>query len=250
MNYYKRHIGDYYKKAGRLSILQHGAYTLIIDACYDREQFPTLSEAIDWAWASSKEEIEAVEFVLSRFFRKLEDGRFIQDRILDDLERYWANSATNKRIAIEREAKRREKSTNREQVVNEPPPNHKPLTSNQEPEKKKRIAPKRAEPTRPAEIPENLWADFLAVRKAKKAPLTETALNGILSEAKKAGITLGQALTCCCERNWQGFKASWYQNANTGGQQPGGLGRHPITTAQGANYETTPDEDLPESLRG
>ena len=37
MHYYKRNIGDYHKKAGRLSMIEHGAYTLLIDACYDRE---------------------------------------------------------------------------------------------------------------------------------------------------------------------------------------------------------------------
>ena len=64
MHYYKRNIGDYHRKAGRLSILQHGVYTLLIDGCYDRECFPTKEDAVDWCWASTTEEIEAVEFVL------------------------------------------------------------------------------------------------------------------------------------------------------------------------------------------
>ena len=68
MHYYKRNIGDYAKKAGRLSMLQHGSYTLLIDACYDREAFPTIEEAIEWTWASSDLEVEAVKFVLGRFF--------------------------------------------------------------------------------------------------------------------------------------------------------------------------------------
>ena len=76
MHYYKRNLGDYAKKAGRLSMLQHGSYTLLIDACYDREQFPTLEDAIEWTWASSKEEVEAVEFVLKRFF-ELEEGIYV-----------------------------------------------------------------------------------------------------------------------------------------------------------------------------
>jgi len=42
MNYFKFHIGDYAKKCGRLSMLEHGAYTQLIQACYDRERFPTL----------------------------------------------------------------------------------------------------------------------------------------------------------------------------------------------------------------
>lgn len=32
MHHYRRNIGDYHKKAGRLSILQHGVYNLL-DAC-------------------------------------------------------------------------------------------------------------------------------------------------------------------------------------------------------------------------
>ena len=68
MHYYKRNIGDYAKKAGRLSTLQHGAYTLLIDSCYDREEFPTLEQAIEWTWVESPEEIEAVKFVLHKFF--------------------------------------------------------------------------------------------------------------------------------------------------------------------------------------
>lgn len=133
MHYYKRNIGDYSKKAGRLTMLQHGAYTLLLDSCYDRERFPSLDEAIEWTWASTEAEIEAVKFVLSRFFNLDKDGQYVQDRILEELLHYHKNADINKRIANEREAKRKEKSTNREQSVNEAPPNHKPITNNQEP---------------------------------------------------------------------------------------------------------------------
>ncbi len=132
MHYYKKNIGDYAKKTGRLTMLQHGSYTLLLDACYDRETFPTLDEALEWTWASSTEEIEAVTFVLKKFF-VLEDGVYVQNRIREELENYHSNSETNKRIAMEREAKRREQRTKREQTVHEPPPNQEPLTINQEP---------------------------------------------------------------------------------------------------------------------
>ena len=138
MHYYKRNIGDYAKKAARLSMLQHGAYTLLIDSCYDREIFPTLDEAIEWCWASTDEEIEAVKFVLKRFFVKNSDGRHHQKRISEEIESYHSQSEINKKIAIDREAKRKstsreENGTSRERVVNDSPPNHKPLTKNQEP---------------------------------------------------------------------------------------------------------------------
>ena len=88
MHYYERNIGDYYRKAGRLNILQHGVYTLLIDACYDREQFPTLDEAIDWVWAETDEEVAAVKFVLRKFFKLNESGVYLQNHIEEDLIAY------------------------------------------------------------------------------------------------------------------------------------------------------------------
>lgn len=134
MHYFKRNIGDYHKKAGKLSMLEHGAYTLLLDSCYDRERFPTKEEAIEWCWARTDEEIKAVEFVLSRFFI-LEDGIYIQHRIQEEIEAYHAKALKNKEIAIERENKRK---TNRTRIVHEPPPNQEPLTINQEPIKENR----------------------------------------------------------------------------------------------------------------
>ena len=51
--------------------------------------------------------------------------------------------------------------------------------------------------------------DFTALRKAKKAAITKTAVDGIRREADKAGLTLESALAMCCERGWTGFKAEW-----------------------------------------
>lgn len=139
MFYYKKNIGDYYKKTGRLSMLEHGAYTLLLDSCYDRERFPTLEDALDWTWARTTEEIDAVKFVLEKFFEF--DGEFyVQSRIQDELNAYHKMAETNSRIAKDREASRRlkkqsvnEPSTKREPIVNEPPPNQEPRTKNQEP---------------------------------------------------------------------------------------------------------------------
>ena len=54
-----------------------------------------------------------------------------------------------------------------------------------------------------------LAEDFLKLRKAKSAPITETALKGFQREAAKAGISLSDAITIAIERNWRGFSASW-----------------------------------------
>ncbi|WP_253278599.1 YdaU family protein [Pseudomonas thivervalensis] len=137
MHYFKRNIGDYHKKAGRLTMTEHGAYTLLLDACYDRERFPTMEEAIDWCWARSQEEIAAVTFVLSKFF-DLVDGRYVQARIQDEINAYHAMALKNKEIAEAREeakrTKRAQEDTKRAPDVHEPAPNQEPLTTNQEPE--------------------------------------------------------------------------------------------------------------------
>ena len=132
MHYYKRNIGDYHKKAGRLSILQHGTYTLLLDACYDREEFPTRDKAIEWVWASTQDEVDAVDFVLSRFFDLIGE-QYVQNRIQDELDAFHEKSEKNRQIALEREEKRRNRKQNVHETClneNETPPNHKPLTTN------------------------------------------------------------------------------------------------------------------------
>ena len=63
--------------------------------------------------------------------------------------------------------------------------------------------------SRPGDVSEQVWNDFLQQRKQVKAPVTETALAGIQREAAKAGWSLEQALTECTVRGWRGFKADW-----------------------------------------
>lgn len=149
MHYYKRDIGDYHTKAGRLSMLEHGSYTLLMDSCYDRERFPTLDEAIEWTWARTEQEIEAVKFVLSRFF-ELRDGVYVQKRIEEELARYKRNAEINARIAKEREEKRTKRARSVDEpspAENEAPPNQELRTINQEPLIKNQ-EPKKEKPTR------------------------------------------------------------------------------------------------------
>jgi hypothetical protein len=65
-----------------------------------------------------------------------------------------------------------------------------------------------------AGVDEIVARDWLNIRKAKKAVLTETAWNAIVREAAKAGITVGEAIKTSVERGWQGFKADWLKDKN------------------------------------
>lgn len=66
----------------------------------------------------------------------------------------------------------------------------------------------------PDGVSPDVWEDFNAVRKAKRAPVTPTALKSIEREAGKAGWSLQDALSECVTRGWQGFKADWVKPQN------------------------------------
>ena len=63
-----------------------------------------------------------------------------------------------------------------------------------------------------------VWQDFVKHRKAKKSPITDTAMQAIQREADKAGWTLETALSETCARGWTGFKAEWVTDKQ--GSQP------------------------------
>lgn len=56
--------------------------------------------------------------------------------------------------------------------------------------------------------------DWLRVRKTKRAPLTQTAWDGVKREAGVAGLTVAEAVRIATENSWQGFKASWLKPAD------------------------------------
>ncbi|WP_082113451.1 replication protein [Pseudomonas psychrophila] len=64
----------------------------------------------------------------------------------------------------------------------------------------------------PHDVPEQLLADWLTQRKAKRAAVTATVwstVNTELAKCAEAGITAADAITEALNSGWQGFKASW-----------------------------------------
>ena len=239
MHYYKRNIGDYAKKAGRLSMLEHGAYTLLMDAIYDRETFPTLEEALDWAWARDEAEVAAVKFVLSKFFELREDGRYVQNRIQEELDSYKYKAETNARIAKEREEKRKSKNEPSRTVheaceeIHEASPNHKPLTNNQEPltninitadesaknPKPKRITKKQKAINALIEMGVGEKYAQAVIEKRKGSEFTELAIEEIKLQAEAVNLNFVQAIEFAAKQEWGSFRADWYQNRMAKQQQ-------------------------------
>lgn len=75
---------------------------------------------------------------------------------------------------------------------------------------------------RPPDVPLAVWRDFCALRRAKGAPVTETAFAGIRREAGRAGADLAEALGFMVERGHQGFIAEAWRRAH---ESPPGAGR-------------------------
>jgi hypothetical protein len=70
----------------------------------------------------------------------------------------------------------------------------------------KRAAPP---PERPAEVSEQVWEDWLALRAKKRATVSATVLDAAITEAAKADMTLEDFLRVWCLRGSQGLEASW-----------------------------------------
>lgn len=66
-----------------------------------------------------------------------------------------------------------------------------------------------ATPDRPDDVDETTWRDWLALRRAKRAPVTDTVLAQARREATKAGLTLTRFLEIWCARGSQGLQAEW-----------------------------------------
>ena len=66
----------------------------------------------------------------------------------------------------------------------------------------------------PEGVSNSVWQEFKILRKAKRAPITQRAIDAISSEAQKIGWTLEKALEECVIRGWQAFKADWVVKPN------------------------------------
>jgi len=115
------------------------------------------------------------------------------NEILNWDKRQFISDSSSVRVAKYREKKKQESN------VTVTPQNRTDTEQNRT-EQKKYIPP----------IPTDLLADYLKVRKAKKAgELTERSFKAIEREAKLSGISVEQAIIICCERSWITYKDEW-----------------------------------------
>ena len=206
MHYYQFHIGDYKSHTHHLTVVEDIAYRRLLDHYYLHEA-PIKQRDIARQIGMRDHEQEVLS-VLNEFFVSTEQG-FISPRADKEIAHFHSKVEQASKAG---KASAERRSNDRSTDV-QPTNNHKPITKNQEP--KNTVAP-------PDGVTDMVWQDWLKLRKTKKAAVTQTALDGIEREARKAGVSLQMALETCCARGWTGFKAEWMQSQPT--QQDKNLG--------------------------
>lgn len=205
---YPHHIGDFINDTARLNDSQSMTYLRLIWHYYKTEEpLPKDIQKLCFLLGACPED---AQLILDHFFDEHPDCwrhkrcdaeisayRNRQAHGKKAAESRWKNAECNP-SAMPGHAQSMKKHANRE-----------PITDNQ-------IDIKRTSaPVCPEGISLQVWNDYLAVRKAKRSPLTSTALTAIEKEAGKAGWSLEKALSECVSRGWVGFKAEWVDKLST-----------------------------------
>lgn len=88
MNFWKRYPADYQRKTARLTLAQHGAYTLLLDEFYTTEKpLPAdVEELFRICRAMTAMERDAVRSVAEQFFPICEDGLRHNKRAVEEME--------------------------------------------------------------------------------------------------------------------------------------------------------------------
>lgn len=89
--------------------------------------------------------------------------------------------------------------------------------------------------------------DFIDFRKQLKRPLTITAVNRLVNEANKAGLTVEQAIEYALFKGWHSFSANYYHNSE---QQPQlNQGQNYARQSYQHNHQQSETEQYAQSLQ-
>ena len=207
MHYYQHHIGDFIKATARLTDAQSMAYLRLLWMYYDSEK--PVPDDIDVLSMQVGLPVEELSLILRAYF-KLENSTWNHTRCDQEIADYHS-FLEKKSNAGKASAERRKNNSstgvqhvsNNSSSTEQLTTNQQPLTNNHKPNTKTMAV------KRPEDVDQDVWNDFLAIRKAKRAVLTQTALDGIQREASKAGWSLNDAIRETVARGWQSFKADW-----------------------------------------
>ena len=202
MNFYKRFLGDYARDTAHLSLTEHGAYNLLLDAYYGTGRpLPLDTESLcRICRASTPLERRAVESVANQFFKVADDGLRHNPRADREIEAHTEQAEINKAIAINRETTRKtNRGTNRDTTSStDGSPSH------SQSHKKKNLSGFQP----PDWVPADAWGAYVEMREKIKKPLTPFAAKLAvkkLDEFRADGMEPGAVLEQSVFGSWQGL---------------------------------------------
>ena len=204
MHYYQFNISDYRSATVHLSNDEDLAYRRLLDMYYDSENKIPLDT--QWVARRLRLDTKTVETVLNDMFVKHEDGWF-NARCQDVIQQYHAMAEKNRANG---RLGGRKKNPTANPMGNDSQPIVK-ATINQELEtiNNKLKRDKTTSVVCPPDVEQQIWDDWKQLRKAKKAPVTETVVNSARKEAAKANMAFQDFLSVWCARGSQGLQAEW-----------------------------------------
>ena len=221
MNYYPFHLGDYAAHTGHLEPMEDLAYRRLLDVYYMREGALPADIQVTAKLVRLRSCAADVESVLNEFFVLTEDGWRHQRceheiaKMQDKQAKARASaqaSVNSRRAKAERSLDETPTNAERQLPVSQadvelPTPTPTPTPTPKI--KKNPPSPSAKPPPCPDGVDHGVWADWLALRNAKKAPVTPTVIGEASREAGKAGMSLEAFLRVWCARGSQGLEADW-----------------------------------------
>jgi len=202
MHYYQFNIGDYNSHTMHLSEIEDLTYRRLLDWYYLHESSIPLDLNEVSRQIRMRTHSDCIATVLLEFFERTPDG-WIHHRADKEIEKVGEKSTKASKSAKARWDKAKDANALPTQSERNATQNTEHTTHYTEHRKKATsVAP-------PEGVSDSVWQEFKSLRKAKKAPITQRAIDNISEEAKLAGWTLEKALEECIVRGWQAFKAEW-----------------------------------------
>lgn len=218
MHFYLFNIGDYQTHTNHLSEMEDLAYRRLLDWYYLHEK-PLPLDVDDIAKRiRMRSHTDCIAFVLQEFFERTAEG-FVNHRADQVIAVARQKSAKASESANARWGKKPIKNNTIKKDANALPTQsegnaiQESIINNKKPSKDKTAFAVIC----PEGVDQQVWNDWIAIRKAKRLPLTPTAWSQLEAEAQKAGLSMDTVIKECCLRGWGAFKASWWEREVAGG---------------------------------
>jgi uncharacterized protein YdaU (DUF1376 family) len=224
MHYYQFNIGDYKSHTEHLSEMEDLAYRRLLDWYYLHETPIPLDLTETARQIRMRSHTDCIANVLQEYFERIADG-WIHHRANKEIAKAGDKS---EKASASAKARWSKKDANALQTQSERNATHNTLPITQDTEHK--IQKKTATVVAcPPDVDQQIWDDWKQLRKAKKAPVTETVVNSARKEAAKANMAFSDFLSVWCARGSQGLQADWLKPDEKGLSKTGQMNQRVIS---------------------